>query len=93
MKKSNNVLHNNSMYHFTAVPVIADFTTLGRSHIYGLPCFSANFLDPMDLYYTLMFQYHPKKFLFYTYTQLLKQYPHVYAAFDLKPVYIGMCAK
>ena len=28
--------------------VIANFTTHGRSHIYGLPCPSANSLDPMD---------------------------------------------
>ena len=33
--------------------------TPGRSHIYGLPCPSADSLDPMDLYYTLMFQVHP----------------------------------
>ena len=40
--------------------VIVDFTTLGRSHIYGLPYPSANSLDPMDLYYPLMFQDHLK---------------------------------
>ena len=73
--------------------VIVDFTTLGRSHIYGLSCHSADSLDPMDLYYTLMFQDHPQKLHVYTYTRLLKQYPRVYAAFDLKPAYIGMCAK
>ena len=48
--------------------VIADFTTLGRSHIYGLPYPSAESLDPMDLYYVLMFQDHPQKFPIYTYT-------------------------
>ena len=70
-----------------------DFTTLGRSHIYGLPCPSVDSLDPMDLYYALMFQDHPQKLPIYTYTRLLKQYPHVYATFDLKPAYIGMCEK
>ena len=35
--------------------VIADFTTHGWSHIYGLPCPSADSLNPMDWYYTLMF--------------------------------------
>ena len=73
--------------------VIAYFTTLPRSHIYGLPCPSADSLDPIDLYYTFMFQDHPQKFPVYTYTRLLKQYLRVYAAFELKPVYIGMCAK
>ena len=73
--------------------VIVDFTTPGRSHIYGLPCPFADSLDPMDLYYALKFQYHPQKLLFYTYVRLLKQYLCVYAAFDLKTVYIGMCAK
>ena len=72
---------------------IADFTTPGRSHIYGLPCPSADSLDPMDLYYALMFQDHPKKLSVYTYTRFLKQYSRVYVAFDLKPVYIGMCTK
>ena len=72
--------------------VIADFTTLGWSHIYGLACPSADSLDPMDLYYTLMFQYHPQKSHVYTYTRLFKPYSRVYATFDLKPAYIGMCA-
>ena len=35
--------------------VIADFTTHGWSHIYGLPCPFADSLEPMDWYYTLMF--------------------------------------
>ena len=47
----------------------------------------------MDLYYALMFQDHPQKLHVYTYTQLLNQYPRVYADFGLKPAYIGMCAK
>ena len=33
---------------------IVDFTTLGRSHIFGLPCPSADSLNPMELYYTFM---------------------------------------
>ena len=41
--------------------VTVDFTTHGWSHIYGLPCPSVDSLDPMDLYYTLMFQDHPQK--------------------------------
>ena len=49
-------------------------------------------LEPMDLYYTLMFQDNPQKSPVYTYTQLLNPYSHVYAAFDFKLVYIGMCA-
>ena len=32
--------------------VIVDFTTHGRSHIYGLPCPSKNSLDPMDHFCT-----------------------------------------
>ena len=47
--------------------VIADFTTPGRSPIYGLPCPYADSLDPMYLYYTLMFQYYPQKSATYTY--------------------------
>ena len=39
--------------------VIADFTTPGRSHIYGLPYPSADSLDSMELYYALMFEDHP----------------------------------
>ena len=73
--------------------IIAYFTTLGSSNIYGLPCPSIDSLDPMDLYYTLMFQDHPKQFPAYTYTRHLNQYLCVYVDFDLKPVYIEMCAK
>ena len=40
-------------------PVIADFTTLGRSHLYGLPCPSANSLDPPFSIYTLINQESP----------------------------------
>ena len=32
--------------------VTVDFTTHGGSHIYGLPCPSANSLDPMDYFCT-----------------------------------------
>ena len=32
--------------------VIADFTTHGRSHIYGIPCPSVDYLDPMDCFCT-----------------------------------------
>ena len=32
--------------------VTADFTTHGRSHIYGLPCPSTDSLDPMDHFCT-----------------------------------------
>ena len=71
--------------------VIADFTTLGRSHLYCLPCPSADSLDLMDLYYTLMFQYYPQKSHVYTYTQLVNPYSRVYITLDLKPAYIGMC--
>ena len=75
------------------VDVIDDFITPCRSHIYGIPCPSADSLDPMDLYYALMFEYHPQKLTVYTYTQLLKQYSCVYKAFELKTTYIGMCEK
>ena len=51
-----------------STPVIADFTTLGRSHIFGLPCPYADSLDPMELYYTLLFQYYPQKSHVYNYT-------------------------
>ena len=54
---------------------------------------SNNFVINMELYYALMFQDHPQKLSVYTYTRLLKQYPRVYASFDLKPMYIKMCAK
>ena len=73
--------------------VIDDFTTPGISHIYGLPYPFVDPLDPMDLYYPLMFQDHPQKLPVYTYTQLLKQYSRVYVDFDLKPAYTVMCAK
>ena len=79
--------------HTLGASVIDDFTSSGRSHIYGLPCPSADSLDPIDLYYTLMFQEHPQQFPVYTYTRLLKQYSRVYTTFDLKPAYIRMCAK
>ena len=72
--------------------VTVDFTTCGGSHIYGLPYPYEDDLDPMELYHTFMFQYHPQKSPFCTYTQLLKKYSRVYASFDLKPTYIGMCA-
>ena len=32
--------------------IIADFTTHGWSHFYGLPCPSADSLDPMDYFCT-----------------------------------------
>ena len=32
--------------------VTADFTTYGESHFFGLPCPSANSLDPMDHFCT-----------------------------------------
>ena len=72
--------------------VIADFTTLGRSHIYGIPCPFVDSLDPIYIYYTLMFQYYPQKSLIYTYTQLLKPYSCVYASFELEIMYIVKCA-
>ena len=53
---------------FRRPTVIADFTTPSRSHIYGLPCPSTYSLDPMDLYYALMFLDHPPKFPIYTFT-------------------------
>ena len=72
--------------------VIVDFTTPGRSHFYGLPCLYADSLDPMDLYYPLIFQDHPLKPPFYCCTWLLTSYSRVHMTFDLKPAYIGMCA-
>ena len=33
-------------------PVIANFTTHGESHFYGLPCPSADSLDPMYHFFT-----------------------------------------
>ena len=74
------------------VDVTVDFTTHGRSHIYGLLCPSANSLDPMDLYYPLMFQDNPLKTLACGCTRLLTSYSRVHMNFDLKPAYIGMCA-
>ena len=76
----------------TSIVVIVDFTTPGWSHIYGIPCPYAKILDPMDIYYTFMFQDYTQKSPFYTYMRLLNPYSHVYPAFDLKPVYIRMCA-
>ena len=73
--------------------VIADFTTHGSPQIYGLPYPSIDSLDPMDLYYTLMFQDHSPKLPVYTYTLLLKKYLRVYVAFYLKLAYIWMCTK
>ena len=34
------------------VTVTTDFTTHGRSDIYGIPCPSADSLDPMEIFYT-----------------------------------------
>ena len=45
--------------------VIADFTTHGSSHIYGLPCPSTDSMKPMKLYYPLKFQDDPLKTLVY----------------------------
>ena len=53
--------------------IVGLLNLLSRSNIYGLPRPSADSLDPMDLYYALMFQDHPQKLLVYTYTRLLKQ--------------------
>ena len=39
--------------------IIDDFTTLGRSHLYGLPCPSLDSLDPPCSSYTLMIQESP----------------------------------
>ena len=61
--------------------VTANFTTPGWSHVYGLPYPSTESLDPIDLYYTLMFQDQPKKFPVYTYRWLLKQYSCVYTTY------------
>ena len=36
----------------TTLIVTADFTMHGGSHLYGLPCPSANSLDPVELFYT-----------------------------------------
>ena len=38
---------------WVATTVIVDFTTHGESHFYGLPCPSADSLDPMDHFYYL----------------------------------------
>ena len=39
-----------------------------------------------------MFQYIPQESPAYAYMRLLNPYSGVYAAFDLKPAYIEMCA-
>ena len=36
----------------TGITVTTDFTTHSGSHIYGLPCPSAEYLDPMDHFCT-----------------------------------------
>ena len=38
--------------HIRGESVTADFTTHGGSHLYGLPCPSADSLDPMDHFCT-----------------------------------------
>ena len=42
-----NDLLNDGDRDFGTICVIADFTTLGRSHFYGLPCPSIDFLTPL----------------------------------------------
>ena len=72
--------------------VIADITTHGWSHIYGLPYPSVDSLYPMDWYYTFMFLISSLKNLVYCCTGLLIPYSRVHANFDLKHAYIEMCA-
>ena len=72
--------------------IIVDFTTLGISHIYDLPCHFTDSLDPLFSNYTLMSQENPQKTHVYVYTRLLKQYPRVHATFEPIPTYIRKCA-
>ena len=73
--------------------VIADFTTHSESHFYGLPCPSADSLDPMDHFVPLMFPRSSLKTCNNCHTRLLIPFSHIYVDLTLKPVYIGMCAK
>ena len=62
-------------------------------HIFMASLVPLQTLYPMESHYPLMFQYHPLKTLVYCCTRLLTLYACVHVTFDLKPVYIGMCAK
>ena len=77
--------------HNRGASVIVDFTTLGRSCFYDLPCPYADSLDPLFSSYTLMSQESPQKTHVYVYTRLLKQYPCVHTAFEPILTYIGKC--
>ena len=54
---------------FTFTIVIAEFTTHGGSHIYGLPCPSVDSLDPMDHFFTFgVSNIIPKNMHYFPYT-------------------------
>ena len=74
----------------TIVPITADFTTHGGSHIYGLPYPSAKFLGPMDHFCTFyVSNIIPKNMDYFPHTT----FKPILADMTLKPAYIGMCAK
>ena len=73
--------------------VIADFTTHGESHFYGLPCPSVDSLDPVDIFVLLMFPISSLKTCKNFHTRLLIPFSCIYMDLTLKPAYIGMCAK
>ena len=73
--------------------VIADFTTHGWSHFYGLPCPSTDSLDPMDYFCTFDVSNIIPKTLFIFHTWLLNPFSRIYVGLTPKIVYIGMCAK
>ena len=73
--------------------VTVDFTTHGRSHLYGLPCPSADSLDPMDHFCTFDVSNIIPKTCNNFHTQLLIPFSPIYADLTLKPVYIEMCTR
>ena len=73
--------------------VTTDFTTHGRSHIYGLPCPSTESLDPMDPFCTFDVSNIIPKNTHYLLYMTFNPFLAIYTDITLKPVYIGMCAK
>ena len=71
----------------------ANFSTHGRSHIYGLPCTSTDSLDPMDYFCTFYFaKIIPKNTCYFPYVTFKPVLMYI-RGLTLKPAYIWMCAE
>ena len=77
----------------SAQSVTTDFATHGESHFYGLPCPSADSLDPMDHFCTFDVSKIIPKNMQNCHTRLLNPFLRIYVGLTPKTAYIGMCAK